>query len=232
MIRQVTIGVAILISNTCISAELNDVQIDKACLIYGKMASAYAADRNNGIPLRQHFSDINRRLGETPAGRELRSLAVFIYDNPAGNKLDPEGAEFAMYADCTIRVGKSKAGSMTYDKHEDIDSVLHDFKSFNGKPLTVLLRGYGVRIASVEITPAEYYKNPQDKPGDKVFLVTLANRPTKAMPCRLKKWIKGEILPMPEFIRRGVQFPLIRPEDDDPLIYWAATGKCSEAYSY
>lgn len=46
------------------------------------------------------------------------------------------------------------------------------------------------------------------------------------MPCDLRDEFAGQMLPITEFIRRGDAFPFARPDEDDPLIYWAATGKC------
>jgi hypothetical protein len=214
------------------SKEESNEQTKQACVSYGKMASAFAIDREKQISFSQQVADINSKYGKTAAADEVRNLADFIYNNPAGKMLSSEGADTSMYMDCLMRIGKTKAGAKTYNSEEAIRNLFVGFKTFNGKSLLELFKEYGLKIASVEVTPAEYFKNPDDKPGDKVFLITLANRPSKVMPCRLKSWIHGELLPMPEFFQRGEKFPLIRPEEDDPLIYWAATGKCSEAYSY
>jgi hypothetical protein len=212
--------------------EALDEKSRQGCAAYGKLAFALATDRDAGISFSQQKRNILATSGGTPMADEMVALADIIYNNPMGKMWSPDGAMGSMYVDCIVRIGKTRAGAKTYNSKPEIDEVLSGFKTFNGKPFTALLLEYGVRISSVEVTPAEYFENSKDKPGDKVLLVILKSRPTKKMPCRLKTWVSGEILPMPEIISRGDEFPLLRPDEDDPLIYWAATGKCSEAYSY
>ena len=217
----------------------HDPKVEKACMAYGKMAGAFATDRDNGIPFSQQIRDIKAKFGTTPVAIEMRTLADLLYNKPWANKLSPEGAPPVFYSDCIMRVEITRDGGRSFTSKEDIGDALKDFKTFNGKPLVFLLRDYGIKIASVETVPVEhhwkYFKRSQDQPGDVIFTMILASKPTKAMPCRLREWviiIKGDVLPMAEFERRGQTFPIVRPDDDDPLIYWAATGKCSEAYSY
>lgn len=209
-----------------------DEKTKAGCAAYGKMAFAFATDRDSGISFAQQQKDIRAKVGGTPVADEMLSLANLIYNDPMGKGWSPKGAMSSMYVDCIVRIEKTRSGAKIYSTKSEIAEAFNGFKTFNGKPLPTLLLDYGIRISSVEITPAEYFKNDKDKPGDKLLLVTLASKPNKPMPCRLKKWVSGDMLPMPEIIRRGDEFPLLRPDEDDPLIYWAATGKCSEAYSY
>jgi hypothetical protein len=204
----------------------------KACQAYGTVAGNLATDRDNGIPLSAQLSDIQTKMGTTPAANEITQLARLLYTHPYFKKLTPEGAAPVFDMDCTMRVQKMKGGSNVYNTRADIASSLAQFKTFNGKPLVDLLAGYGVKIDSAEATPTEAFGDGQGKPGDIVFTLTFSKPPTKMMPCRLNKWLSGEVLPIPEFTRSVSEFPEIKPDTDDPLIYWAATGKCSTAYSY
>lgn len=227
------IAALLMIACGCLAGTTWAQTTDQACSQYSKLAYAMASDRQSGTTLAAQLAGIRERVKNPILASEFRDLANFLYTSPAGKFLSPEGAMSSMYADCSIRIEKNSAGSRSYSTTDSVALTLRDFKTFNGKPIVALLAGYGLRIASIEVTPAEYYKNPKDKAGDKILLMTLANRPTKTMPCRLNAWISGQILPMPEFIQRPPKiFPLIRADEDDPLIYWASTGKCSDAYAY
>ena len=215
-----------------LSASVRAETLDQACVQYGKVAAQVASDRDRGISFSSMMAKAKAELGNSPAFTEAKDLLEFMYHEPAGMHLTSDGAAAAMYADCVVRKEKTAAGGRVVRDQPGLAILLKDFKTFNGKPLLSLLADYGVKIESIEVTPAEYFKNPDDRPGDRVMLMAIARGPLKPMPCRLKKYLTSASLPLPEFIARVGEFPRIRPDEEDPLIYWAATGKCSTAYSY
>lgn len=203
------------------------------CEEYGKVAGNLAADRDNGVPLADQLTVIKTRLGDTPLAKEMRDLAKLLYSNqPAFRSLSQRGATTAFMMDCQTRIIKTKGGSKTFASAENISAALKDFKTFNGTPFVELVVAYGVKIASVEATPTAAFGDGLGKPGDIDFTLTFARGATKKMPCHLERWMRGESLPIIEFTRSASDFPEIKADQDDPLEYWAATGKCSDAFSY
>lgn len=201
-----------------------------ACLDYAKAAGGLATDRDNGIPLSVQLENIRERFGAAPAEKEFAQMATAIYQNPVFNKQTPEAEEESWAMDCDIRVEKMKAGAKYFNSPAEIASGLADFKTFDGTPLVDLFGKYGITIAYVEAVPAEVYEPIPHEKGEIVYQITFGHGATRTMPCRLREWFNVPMMPMPEIIRRGAEFPHIRPEEDDAAIYWAATGKCSKAY--
>ena len=106
--------------------------------------------------------------------------------------------------------------------------VLQGFHTYNGKPLPELLKGLGLSITRLEVTPIESFgsTDANDRAGDLVYTLVLSGQVHLNAPCRLAQLSHNENAMSPEFIRRGSAFPLVRPADDDAVIYWAATGSC------
>ncbi len=200
------------------------------CTEYGSVAGNLATDRDNGITLSQQLAAIRQKFGASAAAKEFADMATAIYKNPWFNKQIPESEATVWTMDCKIRIGKTKAGAKYFNKPEDIAIGLAEFKTFDGTPLVDLFGKYGIKISHVEEVPAEFFDPLPHEKGELVYQIIFSKGATRAMPCHLRDWFKGTMLPMPEIIRRGAEFPHIRPDEDDAAIYWAATGKCSEAY--
>jgi hypothetical protein len=111
------------------------------------------------------------------------------------------------------------------------------FHTFTGVSLSALLAAYGLRIDSIEVTPIESLRATSRKPGDRdgdVVATMHITGAVKPMPCGLHKWLAQGFEPghaddAAEVVnRQGVW--LASDPAVDPLLYWAATGKCSAAY--
>jgi hypothetical protein len=194
------------------------------------MAGNLAADRDSGIPLSQQLATIRQRFGASLAAKEFSDMAIAVYQNPIFNKQEPESEAKSWVLDCDLRVEKAKAGAKYFNSPEEIAGALAEFRTFDGTPLVELFGKYGIKISYVEAVPAEVFEPIPHETGEIVYQLMFSRGPTRVMPCHLRAWFKGKMLPMPEIIRRGAEFPHVRPDEDDAAIYWAATGKCSEAY--
>jgi len=196
-----------------------------ACVEFGKLAGQMAARRNEGATLSQELVAI-RRLPSQDVIDELTNVAKLVYQNPAFDRQNPESEAMSFGMDCEMRIGKTQAGAKYFNTTEEIASGLSEFKTFNGVPLVQLLGKYGVVINHVEAVPAEFFAPIPFEKGELVYSMMYGKGAARRMPCDLKDEFTGEMLPVTEFIRRGDAFPVVRPDEDDPLIYWAATGKC------
>lgn len=195
------------------------------CAEYAKFAGYLAADRDDGVPLAQQLMAIRQKFSGT-AAKEFIDLATAVYQDPAFNKQTSESEAKSWLFDCDTRIGKTKAGAKYSNSPAEIAAALADFKTFDGTPLVELLGKYGIKISYVEAVPAEFFAPLPYEKGELVYSMNYGTRAARRMPCDLKDEFKGPILPTTEFIRRVNAFPFVRPEEDDPLIYWAATGKC------
>ena len=201
------------------------------CVQYGMIAGRIAVDRDNGVTIGDELATIRKQPGLPGVKADILNMAHMVYENPAFNRQEPKSEAMSWTLDCDLRLLKKQAGAKAFNTDTEITEALAGFKTFDGTPLIALLGKYGIRISYVEETPAEVFDPVPYEKGDLVFLLQFSKGASRAMPCHLRTWFKGDTLPIPEFIRRGAQFPLIRPEEVDPVIYWAATGKCTEAYS-
>lgn len=199
------------------------------CVQYGVLAGHMAEDRDSGVPLSKQLTTI-RKMGNSVAIDEFSNMAKLVYQNPAFNRQEPKSEAMSFAMDCDLRVLKKQGGAKYFNTAEEIADGLSGFKTFNGTPLLRLLGQYGIQITYVEAVPAEVFAPATYEKGDLVYSMTYGKGASRSMPCHLKDWFKGQAMPIPEFIRRGEAFPLVRPDEDDAVIYWAATGKCSTAY--
>jgi hypothetical protein len=204
-------------------------QESASCVQYGTVAGNLATDRDNGVPLSQQLATIREKFTGTSA-KEFVDMASAVYENPVFNKQTPKSEAMSWVMDCDMRIGKIKAGAKHSNTPAEIAAALADFKTFDGSPLVELFGKYGIKISYVEAVPAEFFEPIPHEKGELVYQLMFSRGATKPMPCHLRDWFKVQMLPMPEVIRRGDEFPHIRPDEDDAAIYWAATGKCSEAY--
>lgn len=124
-----------------------------------------------------------------------------------------------------------------FEKPGDIEKYTSTFKTFNGQGLTKLLAIYGLRIESISTTPIEklgkFTRKPGDRDGDIVASLFITGQ-VKKMPCGLHKWLTqgyaaGHAEDMSEVINRKGAWVADNPEVN-PLLYWAATNKCSSEY--
>jgi hypothetical protein len=119
-----------------------------------------------------------------------------------------------------------------FNKPQDIAQYLRAFHTFNGKPLYSMLSSYGVYITSVLVEKPDPSTNRDLKPGDRVVSITLDSPLPQKLPCHMSKWATTPGGVQMNFVRRAGQFPLLQPDKDDPVTYWAATGNCSPAYKF
>ena len=123
----------------------------------------------------------------------------------------------------------------SYDSEGDIFDAMSGFKTFNGKSVLVLLREHGLHITYVEVSTVESL-GPQDGdiPGDVVYALQIEGTATGTLPCDLGTIHGTAATPYTEeFLRRARAFPLPDEHGDTPtgpLMFWAATGRCSKAY--
>jgi hypothetical protein len=195
------------------------------CGEFGKLAGQMAARRNEGATLDQELASI-RRLPNADAIRELANVAQLVYQHPAFNRQTPQSEAISFAMDCEMKIGKTQAGAQYFNTADEIAVALSGFKTFNGVPLVQLLGKYGIWINYAEAVPAEFFAPIPCEKGELVYSMMYGKGASRRMPCKLRDEFTGQALPVTEFIRRGDAFPLVRPDEDDPLIYWAATGKC------
>ena len=203
---------------------------EEACRQYGEMAAAIASDRERGVPLKAQLRALSS-LPESGVRDDAKNLIDMLYNQPYANQMTPEGAESTFFITCLADAKRRKAGARMFTERADIEKALRDFKTFNKKPLVALLGQYGIKIKSVEAAPVEGFSIPIGQPGDVLYIIELGSKPTKKVPCKLKGHFEGG-LPFPEALRHGDTFPVVETDSMDPLLYWAATGKCSEAYEF
>jgi hypothetical protein len=204
-----------------------DTKPSADCVERGKAASHYAEERDQGISLDKVILEIEK--GSLPDEENIarKDVARQLYTDPFAAKLSPENAGNNFQGACTTENAKRHSNMQNITAAADVEKALVLFKTYSGQSLTDLLSSYGITIQALQIHQSN--GSGTYKSGDTIYTLTLGATAHADTPCRLQKWVGGDITPTPEFVRRGPAFPLIRPEDDDPLIYWAATGKCSTA---
>jgi len=208
-----------------------DDTLKRACREYGSLAAAIASDRDRGVPFKAQLKALSGVEDEDAKAR-TQSLIDMLYNQPYANQMSPEGAASMFFITCLADAKRSQAGAQTFTERVEIETALRDFTTFKKKPLVALLGQYGIRIKSVEAAPVEGFSIPIGQPGDVLYIIELGSKPTKKLPCKLKAWVTGDVLPVPEVLRHGDTFPVIEPDSMDPLLYWAATGKCSDAFDF
>jgi hypothetical protein len=108
------------------------------------------------------------------------------------------------------------------------------FHTFNGQPVDELLGKYGITIEYAIPSPIEQYwdaRHPYDKHGDVLYALAFMGKP-KSMPCHLERLQDPQWGSTAEVTRRGNTLFATREDDVGPLVYWAATGKCSKSFMY
>lgn len=208
---------------------LEQAQMPEECSEQGKAAGHFATARDKGTSLDEVLSGIEKSTLDAATKEAQSNIARQIFNDPFARKLGAENASNNFSMACLADLQKKNSGQQTQTMKADIDKSLSLFKTFNGSSLTDLLNQYGVTIQSLQITQAKGGSNGL-KDGDVLYTMSIAGSPPANMPCNLQKWVKGDIPPTPEFVQRGPAFPLLRSQEDDPLIYWAASGKCSPTH--
>ncbi|WP_291773809.1 hypothetical protein [Luteibacter sp.] len=120
-----------------------------------------------------------------------------------------------------------------YESDDDLHRAFEGFKTFDGRPLDVVLGSIGLHIKSVFVDRVKPGVVDGDRAGDVSYDVTMAGHMTRKVPCaNIRPTSKDESF-IEEFVRRREEFPLSDETSDaptGPVLYWAATGKCSKAY--
>ncbi|PHV13816.1 hypothetical protein CSQ90_26685 [Janthinobacterium sp. BJB303] len=141
-------------------------------------------------------------------------------------------------AAATLILSTSVAGAQQIKEPAAIAKFVGPFKTYTGQPLIELLAQYGMRIEWIDTTPIDKMiaavRRPGDQNGDLVTTLSLTGKPKK-MPCNLDRWMRqgyagGHAEDMAEIMYRNGRF-LINAPDLNPVLYWAATGKCSTQYA-
>lgn len=199
------------------------------CIDRGKAAGRFANERDQGTGLDKVVIEIDQDQISADEKAARKDVARQIYHDPFASKLSPDNAAANFQGACSTDVKKQTSDMQNITAAPDIEKALVLFKTYSGQSLTDLLASNGISIQGVQVTQSDGSGNY--RAGDVVYTLTLAPTAHADAPCHLQKWVTGDITPQPEFVRRGPAFPLIRPQEDDPLIYWAATGNCSTAFN-
>lgn len=153
-------------------------------------------------------------FGGCPAGCYMKCifvvLSLFVFLTGCGDRTASEDV-----------VSKREwSNSVEYHRYDEISRALGGFSTYTTEPLPILLSKYGISIGSVrEITISKSVVK---------YRITLLGPALSSTPCFLSDWIvaKGRF----EFAERnGNEFPDLSSKID-PVLYWAATGKCLAAY--
>ena len=107
----------------------------------------------------------------------------------------------------------------------EIDRYLTQFRTYNGKPLRALLLEYGLPVDYVLASPIESFefsKRDSDRPGDWIVTIAMESGRGKRLPCDMEYIRKA---PMVEATVRDGHMQM-SPDNPEPLLHWAATGKC------
>jgi len=141
-----------------------------------------------------------------------------------------------LYISSILFFQSNAANAELIENTAKIENFTKNFKTFNGQKLTDLIGKYGLRITSIDTTPIsklKFGRKPGDRDGDIVVSIFISGN-VKKMPCGLHKWLsQGYTMPHAEDIaeiiyRNGIW--ITDSPELDPLLYWAATGKCSGEY--
>ena len=207
--------------------------VDPSCVTYSLAARKMVEAKLAGRTLAQTIRYLNRSA--PPAVAELLIQdAKDIYQDPGVRQLSPEGAQGMYYIFCVGQREKHAGGRKWYSDSAEIAKQLSSFRTYNGKPLVDLLSSYGIKIKTLEVLPAAALPHSDLRPGDAIYSIEWGRGPSRNMPCRLRQWFSPNPSPPgpAEALRRDGRFPHIEPDTTDPVIYWAATGACSTAYSF
>lgn len=197
------------------------------CVERGKNASRIAGQRIRGTPLASVLQDLDKEPLSSDEKTMLHGIAQQLYEDSFASKLSPESAATNYEGGCITEFKARRAHIRVYSDPNSIARELALFRTYTGQPLVELLANMGITVNGLQISPGSSTKNSNYKAEDTVYTLTLTGTPNEDSPCHLHRWLTGDIIPSPEVVQRGPAFPLIRPTEDDPLIYWASTGKCS-----
>lgn len=127
------------------------------------------------------------------------------------------------------------------ENKEEIKVFLSSFKTYKGNSFPQLLESYELRVVQIITQPLESINLGSMKSGDKsedliVSIIIRGN--AKPMPCGLDIWMSQGIPKdykykqehLAEITTSNGKFRTEYPELD-PVLYWAATGKCSSEYN-
>ena len=210
---------------------ISDANPPAECVERGKAASDLAGRRDKGVSLKQALADLDKSNLDGDTKTIHRDMARQLYTDPFASKLSPDNAANNFQGSCVAELKSKNANIRNINNAADIERALALFKTFNGQSLLDLLGSYGVTVNALQVAPASAMNNGNYKPDDTIYTLTVGNAVHADIPCHLQQWLKGDITPTPEFVQRGPAFPLVRANEDDPLVYWAATGKCSTVFN-
>lgn len=165
----------------------------------------------SGIP-------INER-GPLPSASDTNAYRCEVQDRAAQGAKEREEREARLAAEAA-RVSQRAGG----DPAQALDK-LHVAK---GGTLKKLLQSHGLKITHISAQEVKPSVMPGTQAGDVLFTLELAGK-AKGMPCGLNEYVGEPVEGENPFItevlyRNGKQ---VLDDRTDPLMYWAATGKCS-----
>lgn len=141
-----------------------------------------------------------------------------------------------------LLVFSTNAQAIEIDNQEEIKLYTASFKTYKNTSLVNLLNSYGLKIEFILtdfiVGTNKSLLRPGDKAGDVIITMRIVGLNAKPMPCGLEKWMSQGIPKdykykqehNSEITARNGQFLINQPELD-PVMLWAATGKCSTEYS-
>ncbi len=130
-----------------------------------------------------------------------------------------------IFAACIVACAIPRlAYALDLDNEDDIASYLKDYKSSSGRPMFEYLKTYGITIFSLTIDSV-----PDEKGERKLEIsaVTKFKRVKKVPPCDIAGWYKR----LPEIVSDVEKSSNGKYSSDDPIFFWAATGKCAEGWT-
>jgi hypothetical protein len=204
---------------------------DKACVAYGMFARGIVVGKNEGITYSRAVQAIKRNAPAPEMANQFLQLVDVLYNKPYANKMSAEGAQASFYVECLQKIKRNLAGGRDVSTLAEINEVTASFKTFNGETLQQLLKKYGLSITHIEITPIKaLFRKDGDEDGDILYNMIVEGR-AKPMPCKLQKWLSngGRVEQPAEIMVRNGRF-LTDAKELHPLLYWAATNKCSTEY--
>jgi len=214
-----------------VAPAISDANPPEECVDRGKAAADIATQRDHGKKLPEVLADIDKSALGASDKAIHEDMARQLYTDPFASKLSADNAANNFQGSCVADLKSKSSNIRNITNEADIERALALFKTYSGQPLLDLLGSNGVSVTALQVAPASAMNNGNYKADDTVYTLTVGSSAHDDIPCHLQQWLKGDITPTPEFVQRGPAFPLIRPSDDDPLIYWAATGKCSTAFN-
>lgn len=114
------------------------------------------------------------------------------------------------------------------------EAWVNTYPTYNRVPLQKLLKKHGLFVSDLDfllVTPANLKTMRNVKEKDVAVTLFISGK-SKGLPCKLDQRVNDSIVgggaQLSDVLYRAGQFQI--KDDLEPLLYWAATGKCSTEY--